>query len=84
MIKLLLDQGLPRSAVQYLCDANVHAFHVGDIGASAASDEEILELARRDGRIVVTLDADFHALLALSGASRDLGATILHSFCATR
>lgn len=69
MIKLLLDQGLPRSAVQYLSDGDMHTLHVGNIGAFAASDEEILELARRDGRIVVTLDADFHALLALSGAS---------------
>lgn len=34
---------------------------------STASDEAILARARADGRVVVTLDADFHALLALSG-----------------
>lgn len=69
MTKLLLDQGLPHSSVRFLCDKDMHAVHVGDIGVSAAGDEEILQLAREDGRVVVTLDADFHALLALSGAT---------------
>ena len=35
---------------------------------SAADDINILQKARDDGRVVVTLDADFHALLALSAA----------------
>jgi predicted nuclease of predicted toxin-antitoxin system len=35
---------------------------------SAASDGEILEHALQSGRVVCTLDADFHTLLALSGA----------------
>jgi len=42
--------------------------HVGDIGLAAADDTTILEFARGQGRTVVTLDADFHAQLALSGA----------------
>lgn len=33
-----------------------------------AEDEAILGRARQEGRIVVTLDADFHALLALADA----------------
>lgn len=32
---------------------------------STASDEEILEAARTSGSVVVTLDADFHMLLAV-------------------
>jgi predicted nuclease of predicted toxin-antitoxin system len=43
--------------------------HVGDMGLAAGSDATILDVARQQGRVVVTLDADFHALLALSGAS---------------
>lgn len=43
--------------------------YVGDIGMSQASDLAILEYAVRDARIVVTLDADFHAHLVLSEAS---------------
>lgn len=35
---------------------------------AAASDAEILEEGRKQGAVVVTLDADFHASLALSGA----------------
>jgi predicted nuclease of predicted toxin-antitoxin system len=37
---------------------------------AAADDGTILEYAREHGRIVVTLDADFHAQLALSAAAR--------------
>jgi predicted nuclease of predicted toxin-antitoxin system len=33
-----------------------------------ASDPEILTYAREQGSVVVTLDADFHAILAVSGA----------------
>ena len=68
-MKLLLDQGLPRSAAVLLRDANIDTVHVGEIGCSTASDKSILQKARDDGRIVVTLDADFHTLLALSGST---------------
>ena len=68
-MKLLLDQGLPRSAVSHMRRSGIESVHVGDIGLSDASDEEILARAKEDGSIVVTLDADFHALLALSGSS---------------
>jgi predicted nuclease of predicted toxin-antitoxin system len=69
-MKLLLDQGLPRSAVGLLQAAGFDAAHVGDVGLAAADDAVILEHARSDGRVVVTLDADFHALMAVSGAVR--------------
>ncbi|WP_437631565.1 DUF5615 family PIN-like protein [Sorangium sp. So ce854] len=67
--RLLLDQGLPRSAAERLRAAGVDATHVAELGMWAALDEEILERARQSGQIVVTLDADFHALLAVAGAS---------------
>lgn len=69
MIKILLDQGLPRSAAALLRDVGFDAIHVGDIGMAAASDIDILQFAKDKNRVVATLDADFHALLALSGAS---------------
>jgi len=68
-MKLLLDQGLPRTTAALLCQAGVDTVHVGDIGHSRSEDRAILQLAKDTGRIVVTLDADFHTLLALSGAS---------------
>ena len=68
-MKLLLDQGLPRSAATLLSEAGIDTVHVAEIGLSAADDTDILQRARDDERVVVTLDADFHALLALSAAT---------------
>jgi predicted nuclease of predicted toxin-antitoxin system len=52
-----------------LCEAGIDTIHVAEIGLSAADDTDILQRAREDERVVVTLDADFHALLALSAAT---------------
>ena len=68
-MRLLLDQGLPRSAVLQLKNAGIEAAHVGDRGLATASDSKILDVGRQEGCVVVTLDADFHALLALSGVT---------------
>ena len=68
-MKLILDQGLPRTAVNHLAAVGIAAEHVGDIGMHAATDEQILELALNQSAAVVTLDADFHRLLAKSQAS---------------
>jgi predicted nuclease of predicted toxin-antitoxin system len=68
-VKFLLDQGTPRSTVALLRAAGHDAVHTGDIGMATAEDGAILAAALSEGRVVVTLDADFHALLALSGAS---------------
>ena len=68
MTRLLLDQGLPRSAAKLLLAAGWDVVHVGDVGLSRADDSRILEHAREQGRTCVTLDADFHALLATSDA----------------
>jgi predicted nuclease of predicted toxin-antitoxin system len=68
-MRLLLDQGLPRSTRLHLSEAGVEAEHVGHLGPATADDAAILRHAREQGQIVVTLDADFHAQLALSGAS---------------
>ena len=65
---LLLDQGLPRSTVQHLAALGVASQHVGDLGMAAATDAAILAFALQHHLTVVTLDADFHAALALSGA----------------
>jgi predicted nuclease of predicted toxin-antitoxin system len=65
----LLDQGLPRSTVERLRSLGIESVHVGEIGLSRARDSEIVEHARQRGEVVVTLDADFHAIVALSGAS---------------
>lgn len=67
MKRLLLDQGLPRSAAALLVRAGWDVVHVSEIGMSRAADAGILQHARGEGRVCVTLDADFHALLATGG-----------------
>lgn len=69
-MKLLLDQGLPRSAVAELAVLGITAEHVGELGLAAATDEMILNEAVQRDAVVVTLDADFHAILAQSGAAK--------------
>lgn len=69
-MKLLLDQGLPRSAASLLRAAGIDTVHTGEIGLATADDESIIQVARQQERVVITLDADFHSLLALSGADK--------------
>ncbi len=68
MTRYLLDQGLPRSTVNYLREVGIDSEHVGILGMAAAKDSEILEAGIKSDSVIVTLDADFHALLAKSNA----------------
>ena len=68
MIRILLDQGLPCSAAGYLRRLGWDVIHAAEAKLSRATDTQILEHARQSNRILVTLDADFHALLAVSNA----------------
>jgi predicted nuclease of predicted toxin-antitoxin system len=68
-MKLLLDQGLPFRNAALLRAQGVDGVHTEELGLARASDREILARARREQRAVVTLDADFHTLLAHSGES---------------
>ena len=67
MNRILLDQGLAPEAATALCRQGFDAVHVSEIGLSRAEDPEILQYARIDSRVCVTLDHDFHAHLATTG-----------------
>ena len=69
-MKLLLDQGTPRSAATLLRRAGLDAVHTGETGLAEAEGAEIIRRAALEDRVVVTLDADFHALLALAQAHK--------------
>ena len=69
-MKLLLDQGLPRSAADHLRGAGLDVVHTGEIGLATADDATILDRGRAEDRVVVTLDADFHRFMALAASDR--------------
>lgn len=69
MKDLLLDQGLPYSTALYLKQEGITASHASDLGLSQATDADILVYAEQHNLVLVTLDADFHLLLATSGAA---------------
>ena len=66
----LVDQGLPRDIAVCLREAGWDVVHVGEIGWARANDPAILQRAKDESRVVLTLDSDFHQLLALSGESQ--------------
>ena len=68
-MKLLLDQGLPRTTAAILSSSGIDTVHAGDAGLARSSDVEIIRRARNDGRLIVTLDSDFHTIMALSMAT---------------
>jgi predicted nuclease of predicted toxin-antitoxin system len=64
-VKLLLDANLSPEVARLLSEAAHDAIHVRDIGLLSAPDPDILQAAAREGRVLLTADADFGALLAL-------------------
>jgi len=68
-IKFLVDMNLPRTLAVLLTQNGYRCRHVGDIGLSQATDEEIVEEARLNGEVILTHDMDYGKILAFSGES---------------
>lgn len=66
-MKILLDEGLPARAAALLRERGFDSVHLTEIADAGTPDESILVEAKRSRHVVVTLDADFHALLAIRG-----------------
>jgi predicted nuclease of predicted toxin-antitoxin system len=64
-LKFLIDMQLSPALAIWLNEKGHNAKHAFEAGLGRASDEEILEEARKEERIVVTADLDFPRLLAL-------------------
>ena len=69
-LTLLLDQGIPADAASLLRGLGYPCWHVSELGMQKAQDENILALALERSAVVITLDADFHALVAVRGLRR--------------
>jgi predicted nuclease of predicted toxin-antitoxin system len=59
-VKFLIDAQLPRRLARWLDEHGLDALHTLDLPrANSSTDEEVIEWAEREGRIVVTKDSDF-------------------------
>ena len=68
-MRVLLDQGIPYSTTRHLRVLGWDVLHTVDIGMERSTDRDIIRYACSDERFCVTLDSDFHSIIAVSGAS---------------
>lgn len=66
-MKFLADMGVSMTTVDLLRQAGEAVVHLRDEGLHRLPDDEILEKARREQRVVLTFDLDFGDLLAAGG-----------------
>jgi predicted nuclease of predicted toxin-antitoxin system len=68
-MKALLDMPVSTALLDVLRAYGHEGIHAHQIGQDRATDRELLEMARRESRVVITADLDFPQLLALSSAA---------------
>lgn len=68
-MRFLVDASMSPVVVQDLREAGHEAMHVGEVLQLNAPDDEILDYAAEDARIVVAADTDFGDLLASTQGS---------------
>lgn len=63
MLKVLVDEDLPRSTAALLQSLGINAIDVRDVGLKAASDTQVFEYAQKEERIIITRDVEFGNIL---------------------
>lgn len=63
MLKFLIDHNVPKSVSDFLKKQNCNVMPVKDVDASM-TDLQVMNLAKKDGRIVLSNDKDFISLSA--------------------
>jgi predicted nuclease of predicted toxin-antitoxin system len=69
-LKFLVDMPVTPLTVTHLRAAGHDAVHAHEIGLDRAPDVQLLDVARREERVIITADLDYPRLLALHQASR--------------
>jgi predicted nuclease of predicted toxin-antitoxin system len=77
-VKVFLDQGVPYSTTQYLTDAGWEVLHAVDLEMERATDRAIITYARDNDSCCITLDADFHSIIAVDNAEKPSVIRIRH------
>ena len=65
-MKFLADMGISLRTVEWLRQLGHDVVHLRDRGLQKLPDDEILDLASIEQRIILTIDLDFAQLLAIS------------------
>jgi predicted nuclease of predicted toxin-antitoxin system len=65
-VKFLVDQNRSPRLAELLREAGHDAVHTLELGFERAEDDELIKFARAHGRVVISGDTDFGALLALA------------------
>ncbi|HEY4587580.1 MAG TPA: DUF5615 family PIN-like protein [Thermoanaerobaculia bacterium] len=68
-MRFLADVGISRSTAAELRLREHDVVHLSEVGLHHLPDEEILRLARREQRVILTFDLDFGDLLAAGAFS---------------
>jgi predicted nuclease of predicted toxin-antitoxin system len=67
-LNLLIDAHLPRRMISWLTSAGCDAVHTLDLpDGNATTDDQVIRVADREGRVVVTKDSDFVSSHLLTG-----------------
>ncbi|MEK7249891.1 MAG: DUF5615 family PIN-like protein [Bacteroidota bacterium] len=67
-MKFLGDMGISWRTIEWLRSEGHDAVHLRERGQQRLEDEQILDEAKREGRVVLTMDLDFGYLMAVSRA----------------
>ncbi len=70
MNHLLADMNISPKTVEVLGQQGWDIVRISQFLPVDASDQKILKFARQEGRVIITQDLDFSALLALGGYNR--------------
>ncbi len=75
-MKILANENIPLSSVRYLIQQGFDIIHVGD-DFSGITDVEVIELAEKENRLIITLDRDYGELIFKKGLQPPAGVIYL-------